>query len=148
MREIYQKILELFKENKSCVLATIITQTGSSPRGPGTKMLMMEDGSFIGTIGGGLLENRVLEEGKKVFEITVFHLLYRHEMHGADLDANEMICGGRADIFLEPIHQDIPAHVDVYKEITDIDQTGRGRSSGNRYRSAKMGAPIRFPKCL
>ena len=123
MRDIYQKILELFKENRSCVLATIIIQTGSSPRGPGTKMLMMEDGSIIGTIGGGLLENRVIEEGKKVFKTNTPSFI-QHEMHGADLDANEMICGGRADIFLEPINPAIQVHVDIYKEITGMVKRG------------------------
>ncbi len=123
MRVIYQKILELFKENKFCVLATIITQTGSSPRGPGTKMLMMEDGSFIGTIGGGLLESRVIEEGKKVFESRSPSFI-SHEMHGADLDANEMICGGRADIFLELISPNNQTCVKIYKDVTDIVKRG------------------------
>ncbi|MBN2418211.1 MAG: XdhC family protein [Deltaproteobacteria bacterium] len=123
MREIYKRISELFKENRSCVLATIITQTGSSPRGPGTKMLMMEDCSITGTIGGGLLESRVIEGCKKVFE-THLPSFIRHEMHGADLDANEMICGGRADIFIEFISPDDQTQVEIYREITDITKHG------------------------
>lgn len=123
MREIYQKISELFEGKRSCVLATIITQTGSSPRGPGTKMLMMEDGSSIGTIGGGLLESRVIEEGKKVFETRAPSFI-QHEMNGADLDANEMICGGRADIFLELISSDNQVCVEIYKEIAELVKRG------------------------
>ena len=84
---------------------------------------MMEDGSFIGTIGGGLLESRVIEEGKKVFELHAPSFI-RHEMHGADLDANEMICGGRADIFLEFISPDNQACVKAYKDITEIIKRG------------------------
>ena len=123
MREIYQKISELFKENKVCVLATIITQAGSSPRGPGSKMIIMEDGSIVGSVGGGMLEGRVIEEGKKVFS-TLTPSLIRQKMHGADIDANEMICGGDADIFIEPIFPDNPVHVEIYNEIFGIVKRG------------------------
>jgi len=123
MREIYTKIEELFQENRFCVLATIITQTGSSPRGPGTKMLILEDGSIVGTIGGGMLENRVIEEGKKVFS-TLKPSLISHKMRGADLDANEMICGGNADIFLEPIYPDSLTHLQIFKEIRELIKRG------------------------
>ena len=116
MRDIYKKISELYKEKKVCVLATMIVQTGSSPRGAGTKMLIMEDGSIVGTIGGGLLEGTVMEEGKKVFE-TLKPSLISHKMQGADLDANEMICGGNAEIFLEPILPDNPTQLNIFKEI-------------------------------
>ena len=123
MREIFQKISELFKENRLCVLATIITQSGSSPRGPGSKMIILEDGSIVGTVGGGMLEGRVIEEGKRVFS-TLKPSLIRHEMRGADIDANEMICGGDADIFLEPIFPDNLAHLDLFKEIFGIVKRG------------------------
>lgn len=102
MREIYDRLSELLGKNTLCVLATIVTQSGSSPRGPGTKMLMLKDGSFVGTIGGGKLEKKVLDVGKEVFSsLTPVMLLYR--MQGEDVDANEMICGGNARIFIEPV---------------------------------------------
>lgn len=123
MKEIYNKISELFKENKLCVLATIITQSGSSPRGPGTKMLILEDGSIVGTIGGGMLESRVLEEGKKVFS-SLAPSLIRHKMEGEDVDANEMICGGNADIFLEPIYPDNRNNLKIFEEINEISRRG------------------------
>jgi xanthine dehydrogenase accessory factor len=125
MREIYQKIIELLKENRLCVLATIITQSGSSPRGPGSKMIILEDGSIVGTVGGGMLEGRVIEEGKKIFS-TSTPTLIRHKMRGEDIDANEMICGGDADIFIEPIFPDNPAHLELYKEISGIVKRGGG----------------------
>jgi xanthine dehydrogenase accessory factor len=105
MREIYDRLSELLEKKSICVLATIVTQSGSSPRGPGTKMLMLKDGSFVGTIGGGRLEKAVLDAGREVFKsLTPFMLLYR--MQGEDVDANEMICGGYASIFIEPVLPD------------------------------------------
>lgn len=114
MREIYDRLSELLEKNTLCVLATIVTQSGSSPRGPGTKMLMLEDGSFVGTIGGGKLEKKVLDVGKEVFSsLSPVMLLYR--MQGEDVDANEMICGGNARIFVEPV---LPGDRDI-KRIID-----------------------------
>ena len=68
MDPVYTKIVELFEQNRFSVLATIIRQAGSAPRGVGTKFIVMEDGSSFGTIGGGLLEAKALEAAKEVFE--------------------------------------------------------------------------------
>lgn len=123
MREIYTKIEELFHENKFCVLATIINLHGSSPRGTGTKFLIMEDNSFVGTIGGGILEKRVLDEAKTVVS-SLRPSLLSYKMRGQDLESTEMICGGDVDIFLEPIYPDNLNHLQIFKEIMEIIRRG------------------------
>ena len=67
MKDIYSKIEELFEKNRFSVLATLISKSGSSPREVGTKMLIMEDGSILGSVGGGELESKMLKEARKVF---------------------------------------------------------------------------------
>ena len=47
MENIYSKIVELCEKDRFSVLATIIKQAGSTPRGVGTKFLILEDGSFV-----------------------------------------------------------------------------------------------------
>ena len=64
MKDVYEKAVELMGKSEFSVLATIIRLTGSGPRGAGTKFLILQDGSYVGTIGGGLLEARVLETAK------------------------------------------------------------------------------------
>ncbi len=123
MREIYNRLSELLEKNSMCVLATIVSQAGSSPRGPGTKMLIMEDGAFVGTIGGGKLEKRVLDAGKEVFS-SLTPALILHKMQGADVDANEMICGGNAQIFLEPVLPDSPDLLNIIWEIDGLNKRG------------------------
>lgn len=123
MREIYTKIAEFFQDNKLCVLATIINLDGSSPRGTGTKFLIMEDNSFVGTIGGGILEKRVLDEAKTVFSSLTPSLL-SYKMRGKYLESTEMICGGDVDIFLEPIYPDNPNHLHIFQEIMEIIRRG------------------------
>src|SRR3989339_693919 len=102
MTEIYSKILELLKDGRPVVLATITRLSGSGPRGVGAKILVLEDGRAIGTIGGGLLEAKVTEEAGKVFRERVPALLGLSLM-GKDVEKTEMLCGGDVEVFLEPV---------------------------------------------
>jgi xanthine dehydrogenase accessory factor len=123
MKEIFNKIVELFEANRFSVLATIISRSGSGPRGVGTKFLILEDGSFVGTIGGGLLENAVLEEARKVFTFGLArHFSYFLEEQ--DTSDPEMACGSDLELFLEPISPDNLNHLNIFKEIMDITRRG------------------------
>ena len=65
MKSIYQALAELETKNESAALCTVVRSQGSTPRHSTSKMLVYEDGSFIGTVGGGELENRVYEVAKQ-----------------------------------------------------------------------------------
>jgi xanthine dehydrogenase accessory factor len=123
MKEIFNKIVELFETNRFSVLATIISRSGSSPRGVGTKILILEDGSFVGTIGGGLLENTVLEEARKVFTFGLPRR-FSYFLEERDTSDPEMICGSDMELFLEPISPEKLNHLHIFKEITDIIRRG------------------------
>lgn len=126
MKEIYEKVVELAEKGHYLVLATIITQTGSTPRGIGTKFVIMEDGSFEGTIGGGQLEAKVLEEAKEVFK-TRTPLRLNFVLKGTDVEKSEMLCGGDAEVFLEPVSPDRTDHIDIYKKAVEvIERRGTG----------------------
>jgi xanthine dehydrogenase accessory factor len=99
MEDVYTKAIELLGREEFSVLATIIRLTGSGPRGAGTKFLILEDGSYAGTIGGGLLEARVLEAAKKVFGARAPRRLSLNLM-GKDVAETDMICGGDVEVFL------------------------------------------------
>ena len=123
MEDIYAKIVELLKKNRFSVLATMIRQTGAAPRHAGTKFLIMEDGSFVGTIGGGLLEAQVLEGAKKVLE-THTPLRLNFILKGKDVEKTDMICGGDAEIFLEPVSPKNINHLDIFKKAVDVNRRG------------------------
>jgi xanthine dehydrogenase accessory factor len=123
MKEIYEKVIELAEKGHFSVLATIITQTGSTPRGIGTKFVIMEDGSFEGTIGGGRLEAQVLEEATEVFK-TKAPVRLNFVLKGTDVEKSEMLCGGDAEVFLEPVFPDNPDHIDILKKAVEV--IGRG----------------------
>jgi len=146
MKEIYEKIIKRAENKKFSVLATIIVQKGSTPRGIGTKFVIMEDGSFMGTIGGGQLEARVLEEAEKVID-TRFPLRLNFVLKGTDVEKTEMLCGGDAEVFLEPISPENQGHLDLYKkalEVIDRESTGMMATVVDPYRWAGGRLPKLF----
>ncbi len=85
-------------------LATILQRRGSAPRAAGTKMIVQEDGSCIGTVGGGCVESGAIEKAKMVIERGIC-CRYTVDITGCEaVDGNEdMLCGGIVDLFIEPL---------------------------------------------
>ncbi len=97
--EIYEEIVRLKKEGRSSALATIVQSIGSSPQKEGAKMLIRDNGSIMGTLGGGCLESEVIQAAlmiiKDGFPRTIpFEL---NEKHGS------LVCGGKVLVYIEPI---------------------------------------------
>jgi xanthine dehydrogenase accessory factor len=63
------KLEELRREGKPVVAVTVTQCTASTPRETGAKMLVLGDGKFLGTIGGGNLEALALEEAAKCLQL-------------------------------------------------------------------------------
>jgi len=98
---IYQAIAEMERKGEVGTLCTIIDSHGSTPRHTGSKMLVYPDGKFIGTVGGGEIENRVIQEAVQAI-IDGRSRVLRYNM----VDPNQGdpgVCGGTVEVFLEPI---------------------------------------------
>ncbi len=100
MPSLTHEILTLLKSSQSVVLATIVSRNGSAPRASGAQMIILPDASIRGTIGGGLLEARVIEQASQVYSnqaarVSIFHFT------GRDAAASDMICGGSQEVLLE-----------------------------------------------
>ena len=101
MKSIFQALAELETKNKSAALCTVVRSRGSTPRNSTSKMLVYEDGSFIGTVGGGELENRVYEVARQSLLDGVPQLLEYNMADPARGDPG--VCGGTVEVFVEPI---------------------------------------------
>ncbi len=123
MKDVYEKAVELMGKSEFSVLATIIRLTGSGPRGAGTKFLILENGSYVGTIGGGLLEARVLAAAKKVFA-THAPIRLSLNLMGKDVAETDMICGGDVEIFLEPLSAEDQGQIQGFRKLLDIQKRG------------------------
>jgi xanthine dehydrogenase accessory factor len=62
--EFYEKVHELLAGNVPFVSVTIVETIGSVPQNAGSKMLVVSDGLLFGTVGGGKVEKRAIEEAQ------------------------------------------------------------------------------------
>ena len=95
---IYEKISEARKNKVSAMLCTVISVQGSTPRKPGSKMLVYDTSKIYGTIGGGILEHTVISKAVELMNSLEPKLI--HFDLTKDLG---MACGGSVDIFIEPV---------------------------------------------
>jgi xanthine dehydrogenase accessory factor len=123
MEGIYNKALEVMGEGQMCALATIIRLTGSGPRAAGTKFLILQDGSFVGTIGGGLLEAEVLKAGGQVISTGRPRRLSLSLM-GKDVAETDMICGGNVEVLLEPLFPNDEDQINILKRWLGLRKRG------------------------
>jgi xanthine dehydrogenase accessory factor len=101
MQAIYQALANLEKNNESAALCTVTRSEGSTPRHVGSKMLVYSDGNFIGTVGGGELENRVIKaavDSIKNGEAQTLAYTMADPSRG-----DPGVCGGQVEVFVEPI---------------------------------------------
>jgi len=101
MNFIYQAISELEKKKGSAALCTVVKSEGSTPRHVGSKMLVYPDGKFIGTVGGGELENRVLHAALQTLKNGSAQTLAYNMADPSRGDPG--VCGGQVEVFVEPI---------------------------------------------
>ena len=106
MGNIYAEILKSLERKEKAALATIITRTGSAPRAVGAKYLVREDGSSVGSIGGGCVEAEVWQRAQEVMEKGKGNVL-QFKLTAEQLAEGGLICGGNIDIFIEPLREDL-----------------------------------------
>ena len=94
------KLDELRRQNQLAVLVTVTKSTGSTPRKHGAKMIVLPDGTFFGTVGGGVPEYFALEDARKCLD----------EMQGATSNiplkqrGEFPACGGTMELYMELVN--------------------------------------------
>ncbi len=100
MHRVAEKAWEALSQGRPVVLATVTARQGSAPRAVGSRMLNPAESPPLGTIGGGLLEGRAIQESRRLLAAGRSAWLHVDLTH-ADLAAMDMICGGSVDILLD-----------------------------------------------
>jgi len=98
--KLLQRLADSVKRGEAVASATVVDTSRSVPRRPGAKMLVFRDGSIAGTVGGGEMEARVVDEAVAALSDGRCRLLsYRL----VDPDRGDPgVCGGDVQIFVEP----------------------------------------------
>lgn len=98
--EIYSEITRILGEGGRAALATVIASEDSTPGKPGFKMLVRDDGSTLGTVGGGALEAEVVRAAREVIA-QGRSVLLTLGLGKEGLANIGMLCGGAVQVFVE-----------------------------------------------
>ncbi|MDX1436152.1 MAG: XdhC family protein [Anaerolineales bacterium] len=98
---IFETLVSLHRNGQSGVLCTIISSKGSTPRHIGSKMLVTANGDVFGTVGGGEMEQRVIEEAQQALAEGAARIL-SYELNDPG-KGDPGVCGGQVEVFVEPV---------------------------------------------
>ncbi|MCC6442655.1 MAG: XdhC family protein [Armatimonadetes bacterium] len=118
MVPVLEEVACLLASGRSGALATLVKSRGSVPMSHRAKLLVRDDGTQEGTIGGGCLEADVWQEARRAMKRSACRLLHFHLNHDAAAETG-LTCGGNVDIFLEPLH---PGDSDIYAHLAALCQ--------------------------
>jgi len=120
----FEDVNKYLQKGKKIILARIIKQDGSVPRAAGTQCIILEDGTIKGTIGGGLLEYRVMERARECFKKDKSGMMH-FELTGDEVAKTDMVCGGIADVYLETVSPGNTVARDIFMRINKFTNEGR-----------------------
>lgn len=120
----YKTVLDIISKGEGIVIASVLEQTGSTPRGTGAKMIIKKDGSSMGTVGGGMLEKNVQNRAIQILDKE------KSALESFSLDPQEsaelgMICGGSVTIFLQFLHRDNTVAVTAFQCLAQASSNNR-----------------------
>ena len=103
MEQVYRDAVSQLKDDKPVVLATVVRTSGSTPQKPGAKLLVREDGSGVGTLGGGCVEGDIWFAAKMLMKGTGGAQMRDYELN-EDLAAEDgLVCGGTMYFLIDPV---------------------------------------------
>jgi xanthine dehydrogenase accessory factor len=123
--DLYEEIVQLRGAGRRGAVATIVNVRGSIPSFETAKMLVRDDGSIFGTVGGGCVEAEVWQAAREVMENEKPRTLTFNLNQNPKYDTG-LVCGGTLDIFIEPVLP--PATLYIF---------GAGHVALSLYRTAK-----------
>ena len=98
----FQDIVVALSRGESAALLTVVRVNGAAPCAPGTRVLVRDDGSLTGTLGGAQVDSRAREDGLRALGSGESGMLTYH----LDPESGESVgsCGATLEIFVEPLH--------------------------------------------
>lgn len=126
MKEIFEKLLANLKKQQPAVLVTVLSSSGSAPRGAGAHMLVGTTGTICGTVGGGRAEYESEKLAKAHLKqqtsgIKDFNLAPN------DIEDLGMICGGRIKVIFTYFSPEVKMNQTVLQQLL---QTMAAHQSG------------------
>ena len=101
-QEILDQAEKWKKDGKGVALATVVTTWGSSPRPVGSKLVVDNDGEFLGSVSGGCVEGAVIGEAQNAIKDGKPRLLSFGVSNEQAWEVG-LACGGKIQVFVERV---------------------------------------------
>jgi len=123
MYDLIDDVCRLLDQDSPLVLATVLSHQGSTPRGSGSRMVILPGGEIIGTIGGGSMEADVMQRAEALFDAKNSQIRTYDLTAQPDLDQLDVICGGQMQVLIEYVHAS-DENKSVFKQLQKAMQQG------------------------
>jgi len=101
-KDIFEEIVRLRNSGEEGALAIVVNTSASSPGRVNFKMLVYPDGRILGTVGGGIMEKKVIDEALQSIKDKRSRFLH-YSLREDEMEGLGVLCGGEADVYIEPI---------------------------------------------
>ena len=126
MKAILNKTLEELRAGHRLAWVTILRASGSTPRDAGARMAVLEDGSIVGTVGGGLVELEAIREAGELLRQGRKSLTRSYDLDQGSRSPEGMVCGGRVLLgfqLLDPKDPELPKTLEALSAAVDSPET-------------------------
>ena len=103
MKEVFEEALCLMEKGVPFIVATIVHTRGSTPQKAGAKLLIRQDGSRVGNLGGGCIEGEIWSLATQILHNQSGPLYRRYDLKEEYSSGDGLVCGGTMHFFLEPV---------------------------------------------
>ncbi len=105
MKEVIEETVRQLEEENPCVLATVVRTKGSTPQKAGSMLLVRQDGTGVGTLGGGCVEGDIWYAAREMLR-NHSGPEFKDYFLNEDIAARDgLVCGGTMYFYLEPIYE-------------------------------------------
>ena len=138
MREFFRGLAHALEAGQPAVLVSILTASGSTPRGAGAMMAVFSDGSIAGTIGGGNVEFAARRTAEELLASHGGNLLRSFRFVQGDAASLGMVCGGDVTVHFQVLHAgDVQASA-VFRSLMNASAEGTGAWLARRLNGAAV----------
>ena len=109
MKAVYDEAAALADANDDFVIATVVHTQGSTPQKPGAALLVRNDGSTVGTLGGGCVEGDIWFAAKEALRERSGPLYKRYFLNEDIAARDGLVCGGSMFFYIQPYADAAPS---------------------------------------
>lgn len=121
VNNLWSIVVKTLNTGQSVLLCSIIASAGSAPRTSGARMLVLEDGTSYGSVGGGPVEGKTMAKAQEMLVSQENHLVMPFNLNASTAAEAGMICGGAVTVLLQRI---TPQEHDFFHTLVDLQAQG------------------------